>query len=126
MLQIYKDYLNSQNIAFEEESFGLVFKYQGGNFIVDDPGADDNFLRLVMPGIYSINLNDSKEIIKAYESMNEINRGKKVVKAHLHEDMIWLSTEIFIDSTPELDDFFFRLLQILFKAKMEFVHHVTN
>jgi len=118
VMQIYKNYLTSQGIPFREESFGLAFKYQGGNFIIADNNSDKQYFQLLMPGIYDV---PPMEKGKVLEVINAINQELKCVKATLvGGTSVWLATEIFIDNTPDIEDFFDRLLQILHSARMKF------
>lgn len=71
-----------------------------------------------MPAVYK--LNDSSKKQHALEACNEQTKSVKCLKAFFaDEDTIWLSTEIYIDRTPELDDFMERLLLIFHKGWMK-------
>ena len=65
-----------------------------------------------MPNIYE--LEDNR--VKVLEACNTITRSFKVVKAYLVNDKLWLSIEMFVDSTPEVGDFFERCCNILIHA----------
>ena len=65
-----------------------------------------------MPNIYE--LEDNR--VKVLEACNTITRDYKVVKAYLVKDRLWLSIEMFVDSTPEVGDFFERCCRILISA----------
>lgn len=75
-----------------------------------------------MPGIY--NTENNRGLV--LESMNEINTKKKAVKAVLMEDSVWLNIEMFIDSTPDLEDFFLRLLDILHASRINFYQAIQK
>ena len=51
--------------------------------------------------------------IKVLEAINEVCKSLKAIKAFLVEDYLWIAIEMFTDSTPELDDFMPRCMQIL-------------
>ena len=51
--------------------------------------------------------------MKVLEAINAVARDLKVIKAFLVEDRLWLTVELFIDSTPELEDFFPRCMGLL-------------
>ena len=53
-----------------------------------------------------------------------ITRDMKVVKAFLVEDHLWLSIELFIDSTPEFGDFFVRCIEILVAARHKIAQEI--
>lgn len=117
-MQIYKDWLTSQNVKFTETPVGLIFSYQGCVFIIEDNTNDKLFLRIRMPRIYTVS-SDEKE--KVLELVNKMNYETKCLKASIDEDdEVNLFTEIFVDSTPEVDDFLGRLLQIMIESRIEF------
>ena len=118
-MNIYKSWLKQHGIPFKELPFGLHFQYQGGSFLVADNSGDSQFFQLIMPNIYQGEVSERNHML---EMCNKINEDKKVVKAHITDDnRVWLSTEILIDNTPDVDDFFDRLLQMLHQSRMEFM-----
>lgn len=117
-MNIYKTWLLQNGIQFKEFPYGLHFQYQGGSFLIMDNSSDAQFFQLLMPNIHE---GDASERARILEMCNKINADKKVVKAHVTDDNhVWLSTEILLDHTPDVDDFFVRLLQMLHQARMEF------
>jgi len=50
------------------------------------------------------------------QACNTICRKYKVAKAYIVNDRLWLAIEIFVDSTPEISDFFERACRILLSA----------
>lgn len=117
-MQIYKDWLTSQNVKFTETPVGLIFSYQGCVFIIEDDTNDKQFLRICMPKIYTVS-SDEKE--KVLELVNKMNYEIKCLKASIDEnDVVNLFTEIFVDSTPEVDDLLGRLLQIMLESRIVF------
>lgn len=62
-----------------------------------------------MPSIYTLEGNRTKVL----EAINTVTRDLKVIKAFLVEDHLWLAVEMFIDSSPELEDFFPRCMGLL-------------
>lgn len=115
---MYKDWLTSHNVKFTETPFGLIFSYQGGAFVIEDDTNDKQFLRIRMPRIYTVS-SDEKE--KVLELVNKMNYEIKCLKASIDEDgEVNLFTEIFVDSTPEVDDFLGRLLQIMLESRIMF------
>lgn len=117
-MQIYKDWLTSQNVKFTETPVGLFFSYQGCVFIIEDDTNDKQFLRIRMPKIYTVS-SDEKE--KVLELVNKMNYEIKCLKASIDENgVVNLFTEIFVDSTPEVDDLLGRLLQIMLESRIVF------
>ena len=84
------------------------FRYQGKH-IYFTPDEDSTYFRLIMPNVYQLENNR----VKVLEACNTITRQYKVLKAYLVEDRLWLSIEMFVDSTPEIGDFIERCCNIL-------------
>ena len=117
-MEIFKEWLRNNGYLFSVEPFGIAFKHQGGNFIIGNNSGDNLYLQILMPGIYT--LNDLSEKQHVLEVCNELNREIKCLKAFFFdENNIWLATEMFIDHTPELDDFMERLLGILHAGRLK-------
>ena len=118
-MEVYKKWLRENGYQFTVEPFGIGFKHQGGHFIISDNKGDELFFQILMPAIYSVS--DPLEREQAYRICNDLTREVKCLKAFLFdENHVWLSTEIFIDHTPELDDFMVRLLDILHEGRNRF------
>lgn len=117
-MEIYKNWLRSRNVKFSELPFGILFQYQGGSFIISDNTEDKLYLQVIMPNVYEVS---SYEKEKAMKVMNKMNREFKALKATMQDDgQVWLAVETFIDSTPDIEDFFDRILMILLQGRMKF------
>lgn len=117
-MEIYKNWLRSRNVKFSELPFGILFQYQGGAFIISDNAEDKLYLQVIMPNVYEAS---SYEKEKAMKVMNKMNREFKALKATMQDDgQVWLAVETFIDSTPDIEDFFDRILMILLQGRMKF------
>lgn len=117
-MEIYKNWLRSRNVKFSELPFGILFQYQGGTFIISDNAEDKLYLQVIMPNVYEAS---SYEKEKAMKVMNKMNREFKALKATMQDDgQVWLAVETFIDSTPDIEDFFDRILMILLQGRMKF------
>lgn len=117
-MEIYKNWLRSRNVKFSELPFGILFQYQGGSFIISDNTEDKSYLQVMMPNIYETSSYDKE---KAMKVMNKMNVELKALKAIMQDDgHVWLTVEIFIDSTPDIEDFFDRILMILLQGRMKF------
>ena len=78
-----------------------------------------------MPGIYNENSPANKS--KILSVLNDLNREMKIAKARYEPDnTVWLAIEMFIDRTPDLKDFFFRVMDILHETRMRFVNKMSN
>ncbi len=113
--ELVKEYLASEGYRYNIDDDGDIhFKYEGIDLFFTVNTDDQSYFRLIMPAIYK--LEDNRE--KVLEAINTVTRDLKVLKAFLVEDYLWLSVELFIDSSPELGDFFPRCMG-LFKAGRE-------
>jgi len=109
-IELVKDFLSTEGYRFDIDGDGDIhFKFEGVNLFFTEDKNDQSYFRLIMPGIYKLEGNREKVL----EAISAVNRDLKVLKAFLVEDLLWLSVEIFIDSTPELEDFFPRCLALL-------------
>ncbi len=118
IMNIYKNWLNSQGLSFHETSFGLLFSYQGGGFIIANNKNDKDYLQLIMPNIYTV---DSISKQTALKVANNLNRDIKGLKVIINDDnSVWLTIEQFLDETPEVEDFMDRLLAILLQGRLRF------
>ena len=125
-MEIYKEWLRDNGVKFEEKEYGLTFKYQGGYFILSNNKNDTQFLNLVMPGIFEMKDHPEVPREKILECLNRVNTTKKVVKALCDDEDCWLACEIFIDNTPDIEDFMERLLDILHQSRLDFFHYINN
>jgi len=108
--ELVKEYLSAEGYRYDVDDDGDIhIKFEGLNLFFTVDKNDPYFFRIIMPNIYEIEGNR----LKVLEAINTVTRDMKVVKAFLIEDYLWLAIEIFIDSTPELEDFFPRCVELL-------------
>ena len=100
-----------------DEDRDIRFKYQMRNFIVSNYENDKQFLQIMMPYIFDVTAENRRA---ALEACNKINADKKIVKAVVMNDAIFLSTEILLDSTPEPKAFVMRMLDMLLGSQQAF------
>ena len=84
---------------------------------------DKIFLRIIMPGIYKL---EESERIKCLEAVNAVNRDLKTIKSFIVGDRVWLSIEIYVDSSPEIEDFFERCLDTLVAGVRKFMEEMRD
>lgn len=108
--ELVKEYLSSEGYRYDIDGDGDIhFKYEGIDLFFTVDKNDQFFFRLIMPSIYTLEGNRTKVL----EAINTVTRDLKVIKAFLVEDHLWLAVEMFIDSSPELEDFFPRCMGLL-------------
>lgn len=119
------DFLSKEGYRPEETPFGIHFKVEGHNYLYFKDEDDDQYFRLALPRIFEVN-DDNEDIV--LRAINSVNNDAKVVKTYIvdlsdenEKDMsVWVTFELFADSTPELDDFVPRALQLLRYAASRF------
>lgn len=117
-----KEYLQKNGIKYTEpeELLGDIhFLYEGRSFLFSIDKQDTKYLRLCLPGIYKID-NDR---IKVLEELVKLTTERKLLKATLVRDHVWLSVESLIDENSNIDffeDTIERFLNILFSGRREF------
>lgn len=120
---LVKNWLSSEGFKYDIDGDGDIhFKYQTHNYFFTVDDNDKLFFRIIMPNIYTVEGNRSRVL----EAINTVSRDIKVIKAFLVEDHLWLAIEMFIDSTPELEDFFERCLNILEAGREKIAHEIFN
>ena len=110
-------YLQDNGFRPEEQEYGLVFRYEGANFLYFNNEDDNAFFQLTMPGIYEINDGNRQAV---YAAMNAAYTMAKVVKLVDINGAVWVTFEILVDSTPELGDIVPRALAMLQNGRNEF------
>ena len=119
---LVENWLKEQGFRCERDDDGDIrFRYQGvGIFCCKD--RDNGFLRIIMPGIYDVDGNRERVL----EAINTIARELKVIKAFLVNDSLWLSIEMFIDSTANIDNFIERCLDIMITGRNRIAQEILE
>ena len=112
--ELVKDYLSSEGYKCEVDEDGdLHFKYEGHHFFFCNNGDDEQFFRIIMPNIYDLEDNRTRVL----EAINKVTSEMKVLKSFLVEDHLWLSIEMFVSSTPNVEEYIVRCLDIMMEAR---------
>ena len=113
------EYLKYQGLVPEfDDRKSIRYKYQMKNFFYINNDNDPPFINLTLPNIFEVTDDNRMAVL---EAMNEVNDTTKVIKLTVTKSgNVWESTEIMLDSTPELDDVFPRLLNILLNTRQKF------
>ena len=108
--ELVKQYLSAEGYKYDVDGDGDIhFKYEGVNLFFTVDRDDQLFFRIIMPNIYQLEGNRTKVL----EAINTVSANLKVLKAFLVQDCLWLAIEMYIDTNPELEDFFPRCMQLL-------------
>jgi len=121
------NYLAEEGFRPHETPFGIAFKSEGFNYLYFKDEEDEQYFRLMMPAIFVVT-EDNEDIIM--QVMNDVNGTIKVVKLYTmdiedeegkNERSVWAAFEILADTTPELNDFVPRALNLLQGARVAFL-----
>ena len=122
--ELMLNYLREEGFWPKEEEYGLAFKCEGLNFIFFYDEDDDQYFRLMMPGIFDVTEENFPAVLLA---MNKVNSEMKVVKAYTPvQDAVWLGFEVIVDSTPVLADFVPRGINMLRAAQRKFYEAIQQ
>lgn len=121
-MDLYKNWLHSNGIKYEEIPIGISFKYQGLNFLIVDPGRDSQFLSISLPGIDKVEGNE----LQVLKACNTVTGDTKVLKVVLRQDRVWAQVEMFIDNTPDIEDFMDRVLELLMEGRQRYYNALNS
>ena len=123
--EIYENWFKVNGLIYNiDNDDDLHFKYKTCNFFILNPKEDAQFLHIILPNIWAIN--SPEEYADALEVANELNAGRKALKVFLTRTNTFLSIEMFIDKTPDVEDFMERLLDILIEGRQMFVQEMYS
>ena len=88
------EYLATEGLRPQKEDYGIFFRFQMLNFAVFWDEDDDHFLRISIPNIFDV---DENNRIDALTVSNTINMERKVVKALVTDNSVWISAEQLLD-----------------------------
>lgn len=97
----------------------IYFKYQGMTVCIDSYADDSEFLRVMIPNIWSIDSEDEREL--ALRSANDVNFRLKAVKIFVHSgDDVHVSIEFFAPDPDAGIAVLHRCFSILYSAVNHF------
>ncbi len=121
--EMITQWLSNEGYKYEVASDGdVTFKYQGAHLWCPADEDDPSFLRIVMPGIYEIQ-GDEQKCLRA---LSDMCFDRKVVKGFIYDGGVHLSVELLIDTSPELEDFFGRLCDMLVEARVYMMQKIRG
>ena len=124
-LELYQKWFQENGLKCEIDDEGdLHFKYQLCNFYILNPKADTQFLHIILPNIWAIESDEERS--KALAVANKLNMSRKALKVFVTDKSVFLTVEMFIDKTPDVEDFMERLLDILIDGRQLFALEMRN
>ena len=116
--ELMLNYLREEGFCPKETEYGLDFKCEGKTFVFFYDEGDEQYFRLMMPGIFDVTEENFPAVLLA---LNKVNSEMKVVKAYTPvPDAVWIGFEVLVDSTPVLADFVPRGINMLRAAQRKF------
>lgn len=102
----------------------LSIKYQGYNILIPDNGNDESFLKVDLRfGSGSF----EKDRVQLLEAASAVCKQRKVVKVYIEDDNdVIFTTEILLDTTPQVEDVLPRLLDMLMQSVHYFVEKLPE
>ena len=117
------EFLQTQGFQPHVESNGdIVFKYQMVTFIYFASHDDDSFFRLALPSIQEFS-EETRPVILA--AANKLTCMAKCAKVLVMDDDVWISVEALLDSTPKLEDFVPRMMDLLLGIRQAFYKELS-
>lgn len=117
------EYLSIEGLRPQKEEFGIFFRYQMLNFLVFWDESDDHFLRISIPNIFDVDDNNRFDVLTV---CNSLNLERKVIKAVVTEDSVWIGAEQLLDQNPVYEDIIPRTLNFLLNARSGFYETLRN
>ena len=119
VFEVYEQWFKNNGIIYNiDEDGDQHFKSQTCNFYILNPKEDTMFLHIILPNIWSID--SEEERANAMQVANELNMNRKALKVFITPSNTILTVEMFIDSTPDVEDFMERILDILITGRQLF------
>ena len=122
------DFLKEEGYKPEvDEDNDVVFKAQGIWFYLDNYPQDDTYLKVVLPEIKEIDVDNILQKEAALIACNEITRTKKLLQAYMWPDgTIEFSTATYIPSSGEVDEFVAASIDYMMAAVSPWVEAFNN
>lgn len=113
------DYLVAENYQPDLAEDGeIIFKHEGGTYVLYPEQDDSEYFRLVFPAFWEIE--SETERLYALQVMSAINNSHKVLKMYLYNDNIYAAIEMFIDPIENFKNIFDRSMRVLVAGALAF------
>lgn len=118
--KLYINILDQIKVNGEVDGDGDVqFSYEDRSYFLEVNENDTEFYRLVLPNIWPIE--SELERLKVFKAVNEVNKTKKVAKAYVTNDDVWITVEMFIDKPDNFIGSLERQFKVINEAVKLFV-----
>lgn len=117
--EVYREFLAGEGYAPAADKDGdLVFKYEGGTYVLTLDDEDDEFVRVIYPNFWSIE--SEAERARVAEACLYATSNIKVAKVMPVRDTVWATIEMFCASPEAATAVLIRCLSALHTAVQAF------
>jgi hypothetical protein len=97
----------------------ILFKYEGKLLVIHDYESDQNYMHLSVPNIHTIE--SEADLVECLKIADHLNGKFKVAKIYSYFNSIWISAQLFLESSPNLDEILMRSISVCKLAQQEFL-----
>lgn len=110
--EMYLEFLREEGFAPKIDDDGdVIFKYEGGTFLILLDDKDEEYFKLVYPAFWPIET--EHERLKALRVAFDATANTKVAKVYIIKDNAWAAIEMFCDPPETVKPVFARCLSAL-------------
>lgn len=119
------EFLKRQGLVpnVDEEGGYIYFKYQMLDFAYRSSGSDQNFISVMLPWIFEYEEEQRGVVL---EAINKMNLLLKTAKFFTIDGDVYITAEGVLDTTPNLDSFVPRMIDLLLAAREEFYKELKS
>ncbi len=111
-IQVVHDFLHNEGYVPNIDKDGdIVFKYEGGTYLIVLDDDDQEFFRLIFPSFWT--LESPAERARAEHAALKVTAQTKVAKVYLTHDNTWAAVELFYTSIEHVIPIFYRSMRAL-------------
>jgi hypothetical protein len=123
--RVYTTFLTDEGYKPEIDSDGDVrFKHEGKTYFIQVTDTDDEFFRMVLANIWSIDTEAERGQVMV--ALDYSNARSKVAKAHSVKDNVWVCIEAFVAQPGDFRGVFKRSLSALQNGVAKFVEKMRE
>lgn len=119
--QLFFSQLQEEGFVPSFDDRDILFKYEGKLLVIHEYESDQNYMHLSMPNIHTIE--SEADLVECLKIADHLNGKFKVAKIYTYFNSIWISAQIFIESSPNLDEILMRSISVCKLAQQEFFGH---
>lgn len=100
-----------------EDGEPIHFKFEGCHMLIFDDENDDEFLHIVMPGIYEF---EADKLLSVYDAANETNKLSKGAKVIVQDENVHVEFEGVLSEHSDISTILPRACSMLTNARHNF------